>query len=110
MVIKLKQAVFLTHVCRSTKLGGRYALLTTYVDDIVITGPDKILRRQLKEKLMARFTTADLGEVFSHLRNENHTRPEQADTPYRPNGLHALHPGSVQHEGLQPGKHTKYGC
>ena len=43
--------------------GGVCALLTIYVDDILITGPDKILLGHLKEKLMARFSMTDLGEV-----------------------------------------------
>ena len=43
--------------------GGGCALLTIYVDDILITGPDKILLGHLKEKLMARFSMTDLGEV-----------------------------------------------
>ena len=43
--------------------GGGCDLLTIYVDDILITGPDKILLGHLKEKLMARFSMTDLGEV-----------------------------------------------
>ena len=43
--------------------GGGYALLAIYVDDILITGPDKILLGQLKEKLMALFSMTDMGEV-----------------------------------------------
>ena len=37
--------------------------MTIHVDDILTTGPDKILLGQLKEKLMARFSMMDLGEV-----------------------------------------------
>ena len=43
--------------------GGGYALLTIYVDGILIIGPDKILHGQLKEKPMACFSMTDLGEV-----------------------------------------------
>ena len=50
------------------------------------------------------------GRSFSHLRKVNNTRPEQADNPHQPKGLHTLHAGSVQDEGLQRGTHTKNGC
>ena len=37
--------------------------MTIYIDDMLITGPDKILLGQLKKKLTARFSMTDLGEV-----------------------------------------------
>lgn len=40
-----------------------FAYLTVYVDDLLITSPDKILLGTLKEKLLQRFTMTDLGEV-----------------------------------------------
>ena len=43
-------------------------MLTIDVDSILITGPDKILLGQLKEKLTARCSMTDLGEA-SHLGN-----------------------------------------
>ena len=59
---------------------------------------------------MARFSMTDLGEVSLILGmkiTRDRSKRTKANTPHQPNGLHA--PGSVQHEGLQPGKYTKYG-
>ena len=45
------------------EMEGGYVLFSIYVDDILFTGPEKNLLGQLKEKLMARFSMTDLGEV-----------------------------------------------
>ncbi len=45
------------------KKSNGFAYLTIYVDDILLTSPDKILIASLKERLMQRFSMTDLGEV-----------------------------------------------
>ncbi len=89
MVMKLKQAVYglrtasrvwhltldkalqdlgfkatKTDPCMYTlQIEGEYCILTIYVDDILITSPDKKFLACMKKKLMERFTMSDLGEV-----------------------------------------------
>lgn len=46
------------------KLGGVYCMLTIFVDDILITAPDKKVLARIKKQLIERFTMmSDLGEV-----------------------------------------------
>eukprot|EP00903_Cladosiphon_okamuranus_P017600 g16211.t1 len=89
MVMKLKQAVYglrtasrvwhltldnnledlgfkatKTDPCMYTlQIEGEYCILTIYVDDILITSPDKKFLARMKKKLMERFTMSDLGVV-----------------------------------------------
>ena len=46
-----------------SEIEGGYCILTIYVDDILITAPDKNFLARTKKKLMDRFTMSDLGEV-----------------------------------------------
>ena len=46
-----------------SQLGGEYCILTIYVDDILIAGPDKKFLARIKKQLMDKFTMSDLGEV-----------------------------------------------
>ena len=39
------------------------AILTLYVDDLILTGGDKAVLKMLKEKLMSRFATTDMGDI-----------------------------------------------
>eukprot|EP00752_Nemacystus_decipiens_P010633 g9470.t1 len=53
-----------TDPCMYTlQIGGEYCILTIYVDDILVTAPDKNFLARIKKKLMERFTMSDLGEV-----------------------------------------------
>eukprot|EP00752_Nemacystus_decipiens_P006651 g5979.t1 len=53
-----------TDPCMYTlQIGGEYCILTIYVDDILVTAPDKKFLARIKKKLMERFTMSDLGEV-----------------------------------------------
>ena len=45
------------------QIGGEYCILTIYVDDILVTAPDKKFLARIKKQLMERFTVSDLGEV-----------------------------------------------
>ena len=45
------------------QIEGGYCILTIYVDDILLTSPDRKLLATTKKKLMDRFTMTDLGEV-----------------------------------------------
>eukprot|EP00903_Cladosiphon_okamuranus_P017944 g16511.t1 len=89
MVMKLKQAVYglrtasrvwhltldkalqdlgfkatKTDPCMYTlQIEGEYCILTIYVDDMLITSPDKKFLARMKKKLMERFTMSDLGGV-----------------------------------------------
>ena len=45
------------------QIGREYYILAIYVDDILITSPDKKFLTRIKKKLMERFTMSDLGEV-----------------------------------------------
>ena len=46
-----------------SQIGGEYCILTIYVDDILIAGPDKKFLARIKKQLMDKFTMSDLGEV-----------------------------------------------
>ena len=39
------------------------AILTLYVDDLMLAGGDKAVPKMLQEKLMSRFATTDMGDI-----------------------------------------------
>ena len=39
------------------------AILTLYVDDLILAGGDKVVLKMLKENMMNRFATTDMGYI-----------------------------------------------
>ena len=42
---------------------GAIYILTLYVDDVLLLGKDVLVLRQIKQKLMSRFSMTDMGDV-----------------------------------------------
>ena len=65
------------------------AILTLYMDDILLLGNNKHLLGKLKKQLMDRFEMTDLGDVSKiGTRHERHSGPRKRDDHHRPEGLH----------------------
>ena len=81
-------------------------ILSLYVDDILVTGNDEKIIKQLKKALTNRLAMTDMGEVSLIFGMKVARDYKQGTLSISQVDLRQQHPGEVWDEGLQPGAHA----
>lgn len=73
--------------------GNDYAMMTLYVDDLVVTGGNTSVLKTLRDKLKSRFEMSDLGEA-SLVLGMKIERDKRQDPSHFAEGLHTTSTGT----------------
>ena len=82
-------------------------ILIIYVDDRLMMGPNKVLLKQLEEKLVLCFDTKYMGDVSLVIGKSSVIA--RRDTHHLASALHQVYIRDVRHGGVQSGIHSQWG-